>query len=442
MKALPLGWVVSSVGDLIELKYGKALPERVRSGSGFPVFGSNGIVGWHSSPLTSGPSIVIGRKGSVGEINFSVEPCSPIDTTYYVNEVPGGQFRYWAYALRALQLTELNKSTAIPGLSRSDVYPLRLALPPLPEQQRIADKLDTVLARVDACRGRLARVASLLKRFRQSVLAAATTGRLTEDWRKEKGMVSGEQEVALGDDELALPSTWDVRALSDVIDPARPLCYGVVQPGDERRGGVPLIRVQDMERATILFNAMRTVSKNVDAEYKRSRVKGGDVLISVVGTIGRTAIVPPSFEGNIARAVARIAVRPSIAASWINVWLSSSPVQWWLASSSREVARKTLNLSELAALNVALPDLEEQKKICERVETLFAFADRLEARLSQAQTAVDRLTPALLAKAFRGELVPQDAADEEAGVLLQRIAAQPAEPPARRGRPRRAASVA
>ncbi|HOW80853.1 MAG TPA: hypothetical protein PK406_15535 [Verrucomicrobiota bacterium] len=93
MSGLPTGWAETSLGKLIELKYGKALPDRERSGNGFPVFGSNGVVGYHDTALTAGATVVIGRKGSVGEVNLSEIPCSPIDTTYYIDTFPGNQYK-------------------------------------------------------------------------------------------------------------------------------------------------------------------------------------------------------------------------------------------------------------------------------------------------------------------------------------------------------------
>ena len=147
--------------------------------------------------------------------------------------------------------------------------------------------------------------------------------------------------------------------------------------------------------------------------------------------------MPDDFRGNIARAVARIACKPSISSGWVSVWLQSPDIQWWLVSSSKEVARKTLNLGDLEKLQVPLPCKDEQTEIVRRVEILFAYADRLEARLQTARTAAERLTPALLAKAFRGELVPQDPNDEPATELLHRLReARAAEVPikAKRGR--------
>lgn len=176
-----------------------------------------------------------------------------------------------------------------------------------------------------------------------------------------------------------------------------------------------------MERGNINVDDLRTISKQVDAEYKRSRIRQGDLLISVVGTIGRTAIAPANLEANIARAIARLACRKGVESRWLNYWLSCDTLQWWLSSTSKEVARKTLNLSDLASAPVALPPLPEQQEIVRRVEALFAFADRIEARLATAQKTVERLTPATLAKAFRGELVPQAPNDEPASVLLERL---------------------
>jgi type I restriction enzyme S subunit len=143
----------------------------------------------------------------------------------------------------------------------------------------------------------------------------------------------------------------------------------------------------------------------------------------VVGTIGRLAIVPQGFEGNIARAIARLACGPSVLPNWIRYWLQNNVVQWWLLRSSREVARKTLNLSDLAKTRVAVPSRKEQEEIVRRTEDLFAFVAQLEQRVAAARRLLEVATPSTLAKAFRGELVPQDPNDEPASVLLARIRA-------------------
>jgi type I restriction enzyme S subunit len=178
---LPEGWCLTTLGNVVELKYGKSLPASKRDNGKFLVFGSNGIVGSHSEPLVKTEGIIVGRKGSYGEVHLSNSPFFPIDTTYYVDNLFSQPLKYWFYQLKTLPLTELNRSTAIPGLNREDAYSQFIALPPLAEQKMIADKLDALLAQVQATKSRLERILKILKTFRQSVLAAAVSGKLTED---------------------------------------------------------------------------------------------------------------------------------------------------------------------------------------------------------------------------------------------------------------------
>jgi type I restriction enzyme S subunit len=138
-----LSWPVVSVKDICQLRYGKALKASARSDAGYPVVGSGGVVGAHAEALIGGPSIVVGRKGSIGSLTYLEEPSWPIDTTYYVTESGTEADLRWLYwALQSLGLNGMNKSAAVPGLNREDVYRLALPLPPLPEQRRITSILD------------------------------------------------------------------------------------------------------------------------------------------------------------------------------------------------------------------------------------------------------------------------------------------------------------
>ena len=133
----------TKLGDICEFKYGRSLPESTRVQGRFRVFGSNGSVGTHVEPLTEAPAIIIGRKGSIGEVHYSSNPCWPIDTTYYVDRSGTRQDIRWLYfALKSLRLTDLNKATGVPGLNRNDAYERKLVVPSLEEQQRIAAILD------------------------------------------------------------------------------------------------------------------------------------------------------------------------------------------------------------------------------------------------------------------------------------------------------------
>lgn len=134
----------AKLGEVIELLYGKTLKKEQRSGNGYPVYGSNGIVGYHKNFLVPGPCIIVGRKGSAGKVNLSEQNAYPIDTTFYVNIVHEEKLdlRYLYYVLQELPLQTLNTQTGVPGLNRIDAYNLEIPLPSIKLQQSIASELD------------------------------------------------------------------------------------------------------------------------------------------------------------------------------------------------------------------------------------------------------------------------------------------------------------
>lgn len=290
---------------------------------------------------------------------------------------------------------------------------------PRSEQKRIADKLDTVLTRVDAVNTRLARVAPILKRFRQSVLAAATSGRLTEDWRISQGLKYGAETT-----------------LQAICIPDRVITYGVVKLGDETPGGTPCLRTSNVRWLRFELEGMKLINPNLSAEYGRTVLRGGEVLVNVRGTLGGVAVATDDMSGwNVSREVAVVPVDQALASSvYISLWIASDECQRWLTGVAKGVAYTGINIEDLRKLPLRLPLMEEQFEVVRRVEALFAFADRLEARLQAAHTASERLTPALLAKAFRGELVPQDPNDEPASELLRRLQQEAPSTSAKRGR--------
>lgn len=203
------------------------------------------------------------------------------------------------------------------------------------------------------------------------------SGELTREWRESRGRSNGTRVVKLGEFALNVPESWQSHSLSSLCEHGRPLCYGVVQPGESCAQGVPLIRVQDMLDGGIAVGELRTIASKVDKDFQRSRVYGGEVLISLVGTIGRIAIVPDGLVANIARALGRVAPAAELVShDWLSTWLSAGPAQDWLSSSAHEVERKTLNLGDLAELLVCVPPIDEQAAIVSRVELLLAATQR------------------------------------------------------------------
>ncbi len=296
---------------------------------------------------------------------------------------------------------------------------------PLAEQKRIADKLDTVLTRVDAVNTRLARVAPLLKRFRQSVLAAATSGRLTGDWR---------------DADPTTPA-WSQTTVGAI---ATDLRYGTSKKCSVEPFGSAVLRIPNIgSDGGPELNDLKYAEFDL-AEQAKLALRAGDLLIirsnGSVDLVGKCCVVNEQAAGMLfAGYLMRLRMDAARALpKFVYLALSSPSLRALIERTAKSTSGvNNINSEELRSLPVHLPPLEEQAEIVRRVETLFALADRLEARLRAAQTATERLTPSLLAKAFRGELVPQDPSDEPASELLKRLASSAetsATKRARRGR--------
>lgn len=323
------------------------------------------------------------------------------------------------------QVIELQSSgTTRRRISRGNLAQLELPVPPLIEQKRIADKLDALLARVDACRERLDRVPTILKRFRQSALAAATNGELTKEWREAR------------DRDLA---GWETTTVAALL------------LGKPRNGYSP----RAVERPTAVKSLTLTAtttgifrgehSKYIDEEIPPNShlwLAPGDILIQRANTLeyvgvsavfdgpGETFIYPDLMMK--CRANARV-VTP-----FLHYVLSSEPVRSFFRKNATGTAGNMPKINQQTVLGAPalVPPIDEQHEIVRRMEALLPIADLLERRCNASRKLVDKLTPSMLAKAFRGELVPQDPDDEPASDLLARIRGGAAAPTAS-GKPKR-----
>ncbi|MBE7465516.1 MAG: restriction endonuclease subunit S [Planctomycetes bacterium] len=318
---------------------------------------------------------------------------------------------------------------------------LELPLAPLAEQRRIVAKLAKLLAKVDACQERLAKIPVLLKRFRQSVLAAACSGRLTVDWRKNNST----SDVETGD----LPLGWQLALVGEVI---QSLKYGTSQKCGYEKRGVPVLRIPNIADGITSHSDLK-YAELPEREFQQLRLIPGDILLirsnGSVSLVGKCALVRKS-DRDFAYAGYLIRLRPNtdkVAPEFMSLALGSYGVRKQIEVPARSTSGvNNINTDEIRALQLLLPPLPEQQEIVRRVEGLFALADRLEARLAQARAQVDKLTPALLVRAFRGELVPTEAelarregrSYEPASVLLDRIRAERASETPKQKRGRRA----
>ena len=321
-------------------------------------------------------------------------------------------------------LAEISKGIGIHHLGAAGLAGWQIAIAPLSEQKRIVGKLDALLARVEVCREHLNRVPGILKRFRQAVLAAATSGELTREWRDERGR----------------DFDWEAATFGST---------GAVNGGITKNSGrtnaaltKKYLRVANVYANRLELDDIAEIG-TTPGEYARTRLRAGDVLIvegnGSIDQIGRAAlwrgeIRECAHQNHLIRWRSGGSVAPEFALYWL---LSPTGRMSLVEFASSTTGLHTLSLSKVSAVPLALPPMDEQLEIVRRVSDLLELAEHLEVRVARVRGVVDRSTSSVLAKAFRGELVPQDPSDEPASALLARLRSEreaTATPPRRRAR--------
>ncbi|HOB99712.1 MAG TPA: restriction endonuclease subunit S [Verrucomicrobiota bacterium] len=349
------------------------------------------------------------------------------------------EYIYRFLAQRHVRRAARDNFTGTAGQARvptTFIEELEVPLAPLAEQRRIVAKLETLLGKVDACRQRLAKIPVLLKRFRQSVLAAACSGRLTEDWREmrttddtgKKPSVKSAKSVVENpvlfeaERDEAFPESWHVATLGSLTSLVTSGSRGWAKYYAE--SGSTFIRAQNINSDFLNLEDIAFVRPPASAEGLRTRIQQHDILVTITGAnVTKSALVEqPIDEAYVSQHVALVRLKDIRLSKFVfHSIIGPAHGRKQLLAAAYGQGKPGLNLDNIHDVVVGLPPLAEQQEIVRRVEALFALADRVEARLQRAQAQVDKLTTSILAKAFRGELVPQDPNDEPAEGLLQRI---------------------
>ncbi len=328
------------------------------------------------------------------------------------------------------QLIELQSSgTTRRRISRGNLAQLDLPVPPLPEQKRIADKLDALLARVDACRDRLDRVPAILKRFRQSVLAAATTGDLTRDWREEEPTESVFDEnsgtVPLPSSLPDLPPGWRWIPFGGLVSSLR---SGTSMVPSDVKTAFPVLRSSSVRQRTLDLADVRYLRP--DGPFRSADVLAeGDLLFTrlsgslqyvancvLVRDLGKMKGV--QYPDRLFRAK----LKDERLGPYVEVCFGSPALRAFLEVESKSTAgHQRVSMGAITGFPIPLPPPRERVEIVRRVDALLNQVDRLDNSCLEVTAKTNRLTSSALAKAFRGELVPQNPSDEPASALLARV---------------------
>jgi type I restriction enzyme S subunit len=313
--------------------------------------------------------------------------------------------RFVQYFLRSpqfqKQLHEQSTGSTVKGIKSSRLKEMKVCLAPLKEQIRIVGKLDSMLAKVDAAQTSLDKIPLILKRYRQSVLAAATSGELTKEWRD------------------GIDIDWPLVSLKDV---GTGFNYGS-SAKSQNEGDVPVLRMGNLQGGDLDWKKLVFTSDK--KEIEKYLLSPGDVLFNRTNSpelVGKTSIFRGEQKAIFAGYLIRVRGSEYLDTEYLNIQLNTPHAKeycWRVKTDG--VSQSNINAKKLQAYEFHLPTIEEQQEITRRVESLFAMVDTVEKQYNDTKAKTDKLTQSILAKAFSGKLVPQDSSDESAQKLLDRI---------------------
>ena len=453
MSELPKGWAGCRLDEISAIITGKTPSKKnaeyfggsipfIKPGDvnnqGFIEFTQETLteLGAKTVPIIPKNSITVTCIGNLGRVGITTKESV---TNQQINTVvvnPLINYRFIYHYIRTLKhwMESEASATTVSIINKSKFSAAPVYLAPLNEQIRIADKLDSILAKVNKAQLRLDKIPAILKRFRQSVLAAATSGELTKEWRNNQDY----NQVIINnlDDENDPYNVWN-KSKNKKIPEGWLYCklyqLGKIQGGgtpskskDEYWGGeIPWVTPKDMKIDFIANSKLTVTSKGVD-ESSAKLIKDGSVMFVVRGMILAHSFPVAINEKMVTVNQDMKCITPSdfVDSKYLLFSLKSLKDLFVELASSSTHGTKRLESKMYRNVAISIPPMSEQIEIVKQVESLFMMADTVEKKYLEAKSRLDRLTSSILAKAFRGELVSQNDKDEPAEALLKRIKAE------------------
>jgi type I restriction enzyme S subunit len=381
------GWEDRAIGDVLRLEYGKPLDESDRKHNGhFPVYGANGEKGRSDRFYHGKPSIIVGRKGSAGEVNLTEKKFWPLDVTYFVTfDEKQHDLRFLYYLLKILDLPKLAKGVK-PGINRNEVYSKIAKIPPLAEQRRIVGILDESFEGIATAQANaeknLQNARALFESYLQSVFAerGAKWDRVTLETLLERGWIDGHLDGNHGSDY-----------------PRKEEFIGK---------GIPYISANCIENERVDMSRAKYMSPSRAALLRKGIAKDDDVLFAHNATVGPVAILRTD-EDKVILGTSLTYYRCNakfILPDYLAHYMRSFAFKTQYSQVMRQSTRNQVPITKQREFYHVIPPIAEQERIIGALDSLFENSQRLTSLYERKLAALESLKKSLLHQAFTGKL--------------------------------------
>jgi len=423
---IPNGWALTSIQDIADVIMGQSPPSDTynKDEIGIPFFQGKAefselhpiVDKWCSKPnkIAKNNDILLSVRAPVGATNLADRKCCIGRGLAAIRYPHDYKFLYHYFCSIEEELDKKGTGTTFKAISGDVIRNTKLHLPPLPEQHRIVAKIEELFSSLDRGIESLKTAQQHLKVYRQAVLKWAFEGKLTNNNVKE-----GE-----------LPEGWKWVLITDLVGKnkhalkAGPFGSSLKKEFYVKKGYK--IYGQEQVISGDPFYGDYYVNEDKYQELYSNRIKPLDVLISLVGTVGKVLILPENCAAGIINPrLIKISLDTNVyLPKFFKYYFESSSVKSFYSSKAQGTTMDVLNLSIIKKIKFPLCSLSEQQTIVAEIESRLSVCDKIEESIEQSLIESESLRQSILKKAFEGKLVPQDPNDEPAAKLLERIKAE------------------
>lgn len=380
-------YIKGKLGDIIELLYGKSLPENKRIYGKYPVMGSGGISGYHNEYLCKGPGIIIGRKGSIGTIQYIKDNYFPIDTVFYVKPKNTTMpIKYIYYLLTQLNLKLLNTDAAVPGLNREVALSQNISYL---ENEKEQEKIAKILSNYDDLIENNNRRIKILEEMAQKIY---------KEWFVDFKF-PGHETATFKNSELGeIPSNWNIGTIKSINDVVGGYAFKSSDLMDKGQKGV--IKIKNIQSGNIDLSSCQFIDDNIAQKANKFLLNSGDMLIAMTGAqVGKVGIMPiTKINYYLNQRVGRFVPNKKyiINNQFLFIYTQSEKFINQINNVASGAAQPNISTNQIENIDILLPEEVILSKFEQKIDAIYKECQLLKSKNKNLKQTRDILLPRLI----------------------------------------------